>query len=61
MENYYSYEASKSFSLTKVFGYMFLGLLISALSAIGVYYIIYNKEGELWNLIILMIKLKTTH
>lgn len=43
MENYYSYEASKSFSLTKVFGYMFLGLLISALSAIGVYYLFINE------------------
>lgn len=40
MENYYSYEASRSFSLVKVFGYMFLGLLVSALSAIGIYYML---------------------
>ena len=41
MENYYySTESTRSVSLVKVFGYMFLGLLISALSAIGVYYLL---------------------
>ena len=40
MENYYYSEQTKSASLTKVFGYMFLGLLVSALSAIGIYYML---------------------
>lgn len=39
MENYYYSEQTKSASLTKVFGYMFLGLLVSALSAIGLFYL----------------------
>ena len=39
MENYYSYSQTKSPSIVKVFGYMFLGLLITALSAIGLFYL----------------------
>ena len=37
MENYYYSEQTKTASLTKVFGYMFLGLLVTALSAIGLF------------------------
>lgn len=39
MENYYYSEQTKTASLTKVFGYMFLGLLVTALSAIGLFYL----------------------
>ncbi len=40
MEKYYSYQSTSSFSLTKVFAYMFLGLLVSAVSSIGIYYLL---------------------
>ena len=40
MENYYSYQSTSNLSITKIFGYMFLGLLVSALSAIGIYYLL---------------------
>ena len=39
MENYYSYDQVRNPSIVKVFGYMFLGLLISALSAVGLFYL----------------------
>ena len=39
MESYYSYDQTKNNSLAKVFGYMFLGLLVTALSAYGLFYL----------------------
>ena len=47
MENYYSYESSRNGSLTKVFGYMFLGFLVSALSAYGLYYLLINGTMDI--------------
>ena len=40
MESYYSYDQTKNNSLAKVFGYMFLGLLATALSAYGLFYLL---------------------
>ena len=40
METYYSYSESRNGSIVKVFGYMFLGLLVTALSAYGVAYLL---------------------
>ena len=40
MESYYSYDQTKNNSLAKVFGYMFLGLLVTALSAYGLFYLL---------------------
>ena len=36
---YYSQEGTQNVSMVKVFGYMFLGLLVTALSAIGLFYL----------------------
>lgn len=40
METYYSYDQTRNNSLTKVFGYMFFGLLVTALSAYGLFYLL---------------------
>lgn len=37
---YYTSEQTRTNSIVKVFGYMFLGLLVTALSAIGIYYLL---------------------
>lgn len=45
MENNYtqSYDKTNSYSLTKVFGYMFLGLLLTAGVAFGLFYLLLNS------------------
>lgn len=42
MENYYSIEQTRSASIIKVFGYMFLGLVVTALSSFGIVYFLGN-------------------
>lgn len=40
MERYYTYDTTSNYSIVKVFGYMFLGLFLTAASSIGIYYLL---------------------